>query len=615
MLDQPAMSEYLERAQNWLEQEPDAETRNTLAALIESGDQETLADCFYTSLQFGTAGLRGLIGPGPNRMNRSVVIRATAGLCEWVREQVPDAQDRGICIAFDGRRMSDTFARDAIEVALGAGFRVYAYDQVVPTPVLAHAVLAKHAAAGIMVTASHNPPEYNGYKVYWENGAQIIPPHDHGIADCIAKVDRLDQVTRLSPDANPRFEKLGDTDERAYLEGVQGLLVQRDVPRDLTIAYSAMHGVGNRFVKASLRQAGFERVFSVPEQAEPDGSFPTVAFPNPEEEGAMDLLLALAQKEAADVALANDPDADRLAVAVRDEQGQYVTLNGNEIGCLLAHYLLEAGSNSNVTNAQKRCVISSVVSSPMLGSIARFHDTHFEQTLTGFKWIANRAIELEGERDFVFGYEEALGYTAGTLVRDKDGVSAATLMAEMAAWCKSYGRTLLGEREVMWRRYGMFLSEQVSLVRPGADGLAEIAAKMRAARERLSGSSLGFLRSNDFAGSSKIGSSKHHSSQSPPPVSFGAFPITGWTDYETRERSRDGKVSPFQTPPSNVLLFEIEGGHRVMMRPSGTEPKLKLYHDIQVRIEQGESVVDAHARGSALLGEVVTAFRAWVDAL
>lgn len=578
------MTEYLEQAQRWLEQEPDATTRAELAELLEKGDQETLQDCFYASLQFGTAGLRGLLGPGPNRMNRTVVIRATAGLCAWLKLQVPDAETRGICIGYDGRRLSDTFARDAAEVALGAGFRVYAYDRVVPTPVLAHAVLSKGAAAGIMVTASHNPPAYNGYKVYWENGAQIIPPHDHGISDCIAQVDDLSRVTRLAPAESARFERLTEADEEAYFEGVQRLLVQPSAPRDVRIAYSAMHGVGNRFVLESLRRAGFEEVYSVAAQAEPDGTFPTVAFPNPEEDGAMDMLIELATEEGCALALANDPDADRLAVAVRAAEGAYVSLNGNEIGCLLAHYLLEAGSNANTTNAQKRCVISSVVSSPMLGSIARFHDAHFEQTLTGFKWIANRAIELQAERDFIFGYEEALGYTVGTLVRDKDGVSAATLMAEMAAWCKAQGRTLLDERERMWRRYGMFLSEQVSLVRPGVDGLAEIAAKMRVARATR-------------------------------PTAFGTFEVAGWTDYETAERSRDGRVSKFDTAPSNVLLFELSGGHRVMMRPSGTEPKLKLYHDVQVRIEDGESIEGAHERGRAIIAEVVAAFRQWVDSL
>lgn len=578
------MTEYLEVAQRWLAQEPDENTRAELSALIEKGDAAALRDCFYASLEFGTAGLRGLLGPGPNRMNRSVVIRATAGLCEWVRQQVPDAQARGICIGYDGRRMSDTFARDAIEVALGAGFRVYAYDRVVPTPVLAHAVLAKCAAAGIMVTASHNPPAYNGYKVYWENGAQIIPPHDHGIADCIARIDDLSQVTRLSPEGEARFARLGEADEEAYLSGVQELLVQKDVPRSVRIAYSAMHGVGNRFVKESLARAGFTEFHSVPAQAEPDGEFPTVAFPNPEEDGAMDMLLALAREKECDVALANDPDADRLAVAVRDSNGEYVSLNGNEIGCLLAHYLLEVGSNSNVTNMQKRCVISSVVSSPMLGAIARAHDAHFEQTLTGFKWIANRAIELQNDKEFVFGYEEALGYTVGTLVRDKDGVSAATVMTEMAAWCKSRRVTLLKERERMWRRYGMFLSQQVSLVRPGADGLTEIAAKMRAARQER-------------------------------PSAFGAFEVAGWTDYETKERFREGKLSPFETPPSNVLVLEVAGGHRVMMRPSGTEPKLKLYHDVQVQIAEGESIDEAYARGTALLNEVVAAFRIWVNSL
>jgi phosphomannomutase len=336
--------------------------------------------------------------------------------------------------------------------------------------------------------------------------------------------------------------------------------------------------VGARLALEALRQAGFSKVWSVPEQAEPDGAFPTVSFPNPEEEGAMDLVLALAKKQRADVVFANDPDADRLAVAVRDVEGEYVQLTGNEVGCLLGHYLLDQGPAGDA-----RLVVSTIVSSPMLGSIARAHGARWEQTLTGFKWIANRAMELEAEADarFVFGYEEALGYTVGELVRDKDGIGTAVVVADLAAWCRSRGRTLLDELEEAWRRYGMYLSRQVSRVHPGPEGADEIAAVMRSVRGA-------------------------------PPTSIASRAVTASSDLSTGiRRTAGGDEAALPFPKSNVLSFELEGGHRVMMRPSGTEPKLKSYFDVRIDMGEGETVDAARARGEALLDELAS----WLDAV
>ena len=426
------------------------------------------------AFEFGTAGLRGLLGAGPNRMNRKVVLRATAGLCAYLLQTTPGVAERGVCIGYDGRRLSRQFAEDAAAVVCGMGIAAHAFQHVVPTPVLAFACLDRNAAAGIMVTASHNPPDYNGYKVYWGNGAQIIPPHDEGIAAAIAKVGSTDTIARADlkeAAAEGRYRVVGEDLERRYLDGVRALPVHPGLPRDLSIAYTALHGVGATLATEALAEAGFQAVYSVPEQAEPDGRFPTVAFPNPEEKGAMDMVLALAKAKSADLVLANDPDADRLAVAVRDAGGAYVQLTGNEVGCLLGHYLLDQGPAGD-----GRLVVNTIVSSPMLGAVARAHDAQWEQTLTGFKWIANRAMERESEgARFVFGYEEALGYTVGTLVRDKDGIGTAVVMADMAAWCRSRGKTLLDELEDAWRRYGMYLSRQVSKVLPGSEGAEQIA--------------------------------------------------------------------------------------------------------------------------------------------
>ena len=572
-----------ERVEAWIAQDPDPAARDELTRLLAGAEADELTDRFRGTLSFGTAGLRGVVGAGPNRMNRSVVIRATAGLCAWAKMQVPDARERGVCIGFDGRTDSRELAMETAAVVNGAGLRAHVFAQVVPTPVLAFAVLDRNAAAGVMITASHNPPEYNGYKVYWGNGAQIIPPHDEGIAGCIGTVESAAAVPRVPPPdatAQGRLLALGDEVIRRYFDGVRALAVHPEVPKDVGIAYTALHGVGEPFVREALRERGFERVHSVPEQAQPDGRFPTVRFPNPEEDGAMDLVLAVAERNQADLVLANDPDADRLATAVRDSSGAYVMLTGNEIGCMLAHYVLSEGKG------ERRMVLSSVVSSPWLGSIAEAHGAHFEQTLTGFKWIANRAIELERDRGlhFVFGYEEALGYTVGTLVRDKDGVSAAVTMAEMAAWCRSEGRTLLGERELMWRRYGMYLSKQVSVVLPGAEGAERISAIMDAVRRE-------------------------------PPLDLAGREVSATSDLLTGRRTRrDGPPEATGFPPSDVIILDLLGGHRVRLRPSGTEPKVKFYFDVRVDVKDTESIDDARARGQELLDTLAAAFRRRYDA-
>jgi phosphomannomutase len=565
----------------WRDDDPDESTRRELDELLEKGDEDELRDRFSQELEFGTAGLRGLLGAGPNRMNRRVALRATAGVVAWVKKNVPDAAARGVAIGYDGRRLSREIALDVAEVVCGAGFRAYVFDHVVPTPVLAFTAIDRHTAAAVMVTASHNPPQYNGYKVYWENGAQIIPPHDEGIAGEIARIESVARLPRVSRDDAMKkglLVVLGDDLERRYLDAVRALAVHPETPRDLRIAYTALHGVGERFARAALAEAGFTSVYSVKEQAEPDGRFPTVDFPNPEEKGAMDLVLALAKKEGADLVLANDPDADRLAVAVRDHDGRYVTLTGNEVGCLLAHYLLSSGSGGG------RFVLSSIVSSPWLADIAHAHGAHFEHTLTGFKWIANEAMRIEKERGltFVMGYEEALGYTVGTLVRDKDGVSAAALVADMAAWCKSRGKTLLDEREIAWRKYGMFLSGQVAVVLPGAEGKARIEAVMRGLREE-------------------------------PPASLAGLDVLAVTDLERGTRTaKGGAATELAYAPTPLVILETEGGHRIMARPSGTEPKIKLYFDVRVEIAEGEPIAAARARGEKTLASVTDAFQSYV---
>jgi phosphomannomutase len=570
------MSELLDRARAWLEQDPDPETRAELQALIDAGDEAALGERFAGRLQFGTAGIRGVLGAGPMRMNRLVVREVSAGLADYVLAEIDGARERGVVIGHDARKNSRLFAEDAARVFAGKGLPVRLFEQVVPTPVTAFAVLETNAAAGVMVTASHNPPDYNGYKVYWDNGAQIIPPIDTGIAAAIAAVGRIADLAMPELDAlraDGVVTSLGAEMEQRYLAGVRGLAVHPDAAdkAPLTIAYTAMHGVGARFVDAAMKAAGFTDFHSEPSQNDPDGAFPTVAFPNPEEDGAMDRVLELARAEKADLVLANDPDADRLAVAVPDPaaDGGYQMLTGDQIGQLLADYLMVEGPKD-----ERRMVATTIVSSQLLGEMAASLGVSFEPTLTGFKWIANAGLRFTRETGgrFVMGYEEALGYTVGELVRDKDGVSAAVTFAELTSVAKARGQTVLDVMDSIYRRYGLYLTEPVSLMLPGAEGLAKIAAAMESFRDQ-------------------------------PPAEVAGFAV--------RER-HDLQAGALGLPKGNVLLFFLDGGRRIIMRPSGTEPKLKSYYEVREPVADGEDVGDALERARASLAALRDAHQAMV---
>ncbi len=576
------------RAMQFMADDVDPTTQEELRALLAAPDSSKtdLADRFAGSLEFGTAGLRGIVGAGPNRMNRAVVLRTTHGLAKALLAHAKDARARGVVIGFDGRHMSREFAEDTACVLAAHGIRAHVFDDFAPTPLTAFAVGALGAAAGVMVTASHNPREYNGYKVYWENAAQIIPPTDSWIAKEIELAPAAREVPRMPID-RARAERLvtsvAPAVTTAYLDRVHALTLHAPSAegRALPIVYTAMHGVGAKLARAAFDRDGFTRVAFVAEQEHPDPTFPTVAFPNPEEKGAMDLSFALARKTGAEVVLANDPDADRLAVAVPSKESAtgYVQLTGNQVGVLLGHYVLTEAKDRGAD----RCVLVSIVSSPLLGVIAGALGVAYDETLTGFKWIANRAMELERQAEnpkrFVFGYEEALGYTIGDVVRDKDGVSAAVVMAEMVAWLRDEKRTLLGELDAIHRKYGLFVSSQVNITRPGASGVAEI----RAIMERLRASS---------------------------PRAFGAHEVAVVRDYEAQTATRlaDGKVTRLTLPKSNVLSFELVSGSRIIARPSGTEPKIKFYFDVRAVVAEGEPMKDAEARANATMSELSRLF-------
>jgi phosphomannomutase len=562
--------------------DPDEVTRAELQALLDKNDLAGLQARFAAPLTFGTAGLRGEIGAGPARMNRAVVARATAGLCVHMLEANPKARERGLCIGFDGRRMSRELAEETAAVAAGYGILVHIFDEPVPTPVLAFAVLDVGAAAGVMVTASHNPAADNGYKAYWDNGAQVIPPHDRGTEDAMAQIKsvkalkRLDKAERIKAGLQ---RAVGQDVADRYLKGVAEIGdFGSKGGRNLPIVYTALHGVGGRWVKEALTNAGFTNLQVVAEQFEPHPDFPTVAFPNPEEPGAMDRSHALAQKINAALVLANDPDADRLAIAARAKNGELVAFTGNELGALLTEHLLtRAAAQPN------KLILSSIVSSPIVGVIAKAHGARWEPTLTGFKWIANRAIELRKQNiEMVLGLEEALGYSAGALVRDKDGVSTALCVASIAAELHEKGQSLVDALDQVFAKYGAFVSGQVSLKAAGLDGPAKMAAVMARARAN-------------------------------PPSEVAGCKVSAIIDLKDSSSTGTPSFDPRTLPSSDVVIWELGEHGRICLRPSGTEPKLKLYLDAASRVQPGEAVATARARATKLMNELSADARKRLD--
>ena len=569
-------------ARAWIAEDPDPSTRAELLDLLSAGNLSEVSERFSGRLAFGTAGIRGTLGAGPARMNRALVRRVTAGLARYLLEAAPDACTRGVVVARDARHMSPEFALDTAAVLAGAGIPVHFFEDPVPTPVCAFAVTSLGAVAGVMVTASHNPPADNGYKVYWSNGAQIIPPHDTGISAAIDAVGSLASVALLTPEAARERELLrpvAPAVAERYYQAVLGLRRRRTGRRDLRIVYTPLHGVGGAWVKEVFRRAGYTGLRTVPEQAEPHPDFPTVSFPNPEEPGAMDLALAAARAQGADLVLANDPDADRLAVGVR-EGNDYRMLTGNEVGLLLAHELLTVNPPPG-----EMVVMTTIVSLSLLGRMAKELGVHYAETLTGFKWIANRAIEYESRGiAFVFGFEEALGYTAGDVVRDKDGVSTALLVADLAAGLAADGKSLLDALEALYRRFGLVVAAQRSTTLPGSEGLARIAGIMTTLRNV-------------------------------PPASIDGRSVFAIGDLRSRVRreTATGRESPIELPPSDVLVYELEGGSRVLARPSGTEPKIKFYFEHSERVGEAESFAPARERGERGLASLMGAFQEIVD--
>ena len=568
---------YKEMYQSWLDNPYfDEDTKAELKSI--AGDDKEIEDRFYTELEFGTAGLRGVIGAGMNRMNIYTVRKATQGLANYIKKVGKEAQ--GVAIAFDSRRMSPEFADEAALCLAANGIKAYVFESLRPTPELSYAVRKLGCTAGINITASHNPPEYNGYKVYWEDGAQITPPHDKGIMDEVKAVTDFATVKTMEKEEAKKaglYEVIGAAIDDAYIAELKKLVVHQDaidqVKDTLKIVYTPLHGTGNIPVRRVLKELGFQNVYVVPEQEKPDGEFPTVSYPNPEAEEAFVLGLAMAKKLDADLVLATDPDADRLGVYVKDSKtGEYHSLTGNMSGCLIGDYVI--GQRKEREGLPKDgAFIKSIVSTNMADAIAKYYGIQLVEVLTGFKFIGQKMLEFEtkGTGTYLFGMEESYGCLTGTYARDKDAVVASMTLCEAAAYYKTQGKTLWDAMIDMYEKYGYYKDDVKAITLKGIEGLEKIQTILETLRADA-------------------------------PKEIGGYKVLKVRDYkkDTITDLADGKVTPTGLPASNVLYYELEDDAWVCVRPSGTEPKVKFYYGIK-----GTSLEEADAKSESLGNEVL----------
>ena len=547
----------LERAQAWLTEQYDEETRKKVQEMIDN-DPNELTESFYRNLEFGTGGLRGIMGVGTNRMNIYTVAMATQGFANYIKLMNPGVTDLRVAIAYDCRNNSPAFANITADVMSANGIKVFIFDCLRPTPELSFAVRELHCHAGVMVTASHNPKEYNGYKAYWNDGGQLVSPHDKNV---IAEVEKITDPSMVNFKRNPELiTVLGEDFDDIYLNKVFGLSLSLDLikkHKDLKIVYTPIHGTGRRLVPEILRRKGFENVYCVEEQMVVDGDFPTVKSPNPEEPAAMALAVKKAQEINADLVLATDPDADRVGVAVKKENGEFILLNGNQAASVFLYYLLTRWHELGKLTG-KEFVVKTIVTTELLFEIAKKFNVDRYDVLTGFKFIASKILELEGQKQFIGGGEESYGYLAGDFVRDKDAVIATSLLAEAMAWAAEQGKTFYELLCDIYREFGLYKEKLVSLTKKGISGTEEIKAMMAKFRTT-------------------------------PPIEIVGEKVVEIRDYKTLE-AKDlltGKITPINLPKSDVLQFFTETGSKISIRPSGTEPKIKFYFSMKGKIESG----------------------------
>lgn len=540
----------------WLNGNFDAATKNEIKKLQKENPSE-LADAFYRNLEFGTGGLRGLMGVGTNRMNKYTVGMATQGYANYLKQCFPAGVS--VAIAHDSRNNSRFFAETTANVFAANGIKVYLFEALRPTPELSYAIRTLKCQGGVVCTASHNPKEYNGYKAYWDDGSQLVPPHDKNVIKEVDKIVSVDDVKWSGGESNITI--IGKEMDEQYMEMVKELSVYPEViakHKDLKIVYTPIHGTGITLLPQVLKKFGFDNVHIVKEQSEPDGNFPTVAYPNPEESEAMSYGLKLAEQLDADILCGTDPDADRLAIGVKDSKGKWVLMNGNQTAVLAFNYLMEARKAKGVAKPNDM-VITTIVTTPMIDALAKGNGVACYRVLTGFKWIAAMIREKEGKENYVIGGEESFGLMIGDKIRDKDGVSAVALLCEMAAYEKEKGRSLYEKMIDLYVQYGLYKEHLISITKKGMDGQQQIAAMMESYRNN-------------------------------PPKTINGSAVVQLLDYELQKGTnpQTGEEWKIELPKSNVLQFILADGSSISARPSGTEPKIKFYFSVNTKLSKAE---------------------------
>ncbi|BDQ11484.1 phospho-sugar mutase [Sediminibacterium sp. TEGAF015] len=541
----------------WLNGNYDQETKNQILAL-QANQPDELADAFYRNLEFGTGGLRGLMGVGTNRVNKYTIGMATQGFSNYLKKTYPNAAIQ-LAIAHDSRNNSRFFAETTANVFAANGIKVFLFEALRPTPELSYAIRKLGCQAGVVCTASHNPKEYNGYKAYWNDGGQLVPPHDKNVITEVEAIKSVDEVKWSGGEANITI--IGEELDAQYINMVKELSVYPDVvaaQKDLKIVYTPIHGTGITLVPKVLKAFGFENVHIVEEQSTPDGNFPTVKYPNPEESETMSIGLNKARALNADILLGTDPDADRVGIGVKNHKGEWVLMNGNQTAVLAFAYMMEARKAKGIAQPNDM-VVSTIVTTEMINEVAKQNNVACYNVLTGFKWIAEKIKELEGKENYVIGGEESFGLMIGDQIRDKDAVSAVALMCEMAAYEKNKGRSLFDKMIDLYIQYGFYYENLISITKKGMNGQKEIADMMEG------------YRSN-------------------PPSSINGSAVTTLLDYQLQvgKNLQTGETWPIQLPKSNVLQFITADGSKISARPSGTEPKIKFYFSVNTNLASRE---------------------------
>lgn len=553
------LKEVKNKANQWIEGNYDEETKKQVKHLLEN-DETELVESFYRDLEFGTGGLRGIMGAGTNRMNIYTVGMATQGLCNYLLQSFPE-EKISVALAHDNRNNGKLFCEKAAQIFTANGIKVYLFDALRPTPELSFAIRHLGCKSGVVVTASHNPKEYNGYKVYWEDGGQIIAPHDKNIINEVKKISSVDEV-KWNGDEKA-IEIIGEEIDEIYLKAIKGLSLSPEViekHNDMKIVFTPIHGTGVKLVPQALKAFGFKNVINVPEQDVVDGNFPTVHSPNPEEPAALDMAIEKAKAEGADLVMATDPDSDRVGIAIRSADNNFQLLNGNQTGSFLLYYLITKWEENGLLKG-KEYIVKTIVTTDLIADMAKAYNIEYFDVLTGFKFIADIIKKMEGKKKFIGGGEESYGYLAGEFVRDKDAVMSCALIAEAAAWAKNQGKNIPDVLADIYLKYGYYKEKLVNLVKKGKSGAEEIQKMMDKFRTE-------------------------------PPKEINDSKVIIIKDYQTQEEKNleSGKTTPIDLPASNVLQFITSNGTKISVRPSGTEPKIKFYISVKENLDIKEDM-------------------------